>query len=72
MELVWVTILSVYGQQQRDAVEAAVAAVGGSDAWEGAAITRIACALPGADGEGGDPAEQILRSMKVSFQLKSG
>ena len=49
---VWVTILSVYGQQQRRGLE-----------QEG--VMPVACALPGADGEGGDAAEEILRGMQA-------
>lgn len=48
----WVTILSLYGQQQRRAMEAH-------------GLGPVACALPGGDGEGGDPAEEILRGMQV-------
>ncbi|GAB4824113.1 hypothetical protein N2152v2_011159 [Parachlorella kessleri] len=56
VELVWVTILSVYGQQQRHALEEA-------------GVVPVACALPGPDGEGGDAAEEILRGMQVEHQV---
>lgn len=61
VELVWVSILSLYGQQQRqetDATEGASAA----PAW-------VACPLPGADGEGGDPVEEILRGIQVQSEV---
>lgn len=57
---VWVTILSLYGQQQRRAL-AAHGAVG-----------PVACALPGGDGEGGDPVEEILRGIQVRSTQRSG
>lgn len=61
VELVWVTILSMYGQQQRDKLAAQAAAVG----IEGVPVTQMSVPLPGADGKGGDPAEEILRSIQV-------
>lgn len=61
VELVWVSILSMYGQQQRQKMEAA-AEPGGAPTW-------VACALPGGDGEGGDPAEEILRGMRVEHEI---
>ena len=61
VELVWVTILSMYGQQQRDKLAAQAAAAG----IEGPAVTQMSVPLPGADGKGGDPAEEILRSIQV-------
>lgn len=57
VELVWVSILSLYGQQQREKA----ALVGGAPAV-------VACALPGVDG-GGDPAEEILRSFKAEHEI---
>lgn len=56
VELVWVSILSLYGQQQRAKAQEFEPAV-------------VACALPGGDGEGGDAAEQILRSFQVEHQI---
>ncbi|KAK9805567.1 hypothetical protein WJX72_005391 [[Myrmecia] bisecta] len=60
-ELAWVTVLSYYGQQQRALAVAAVAAAGGADAWEGAPVTQVACALPNT----GNFADEILRGMQV-------
>lgn len=55
VELVWVSILSIYGQQQR------------SETFE--QPTWVACPLPGADGEGGDPVEEILRGIQVQSEV---
>lgn len=60
IELVWVTILSLYGQQQRDKAAEAAAAAG---MGEGVPVTQMSSALPGAAGQGGDAAEEILRSI---------
>ena len=57
VELVWVSILSMYGQQQRD---------NNKDA--GLGTNWVACALPGAD-VGGDPAEEILRGMQAEHEI---
>lgn len=62
VELVWVSILSMYGQQQRRRMEEEAEASGAAPTW-------VACALPGADGEGGDPAEEILRGLKVEHEI---
>lgn len=65
VELVWVTILSVYGQQRREELARQAAAAG----VQGQPVTQVAVALPGADGKGGDPAEEILRSMQAEGQV---
>lgn len=57
VELAWVSILSVYAQQQR------------TNRMHGLAPAMVACALPGGDGEGGDPAEEILRGMQVEREI---
>ncbi len=61
VELVWVTILSMYGQQQREKLAEQATAAG----IEGVPVTQMSVPLPGADGLGGDPAEEILRAIKV-------
>lgn len=58
VELVWVCILSTYGQQQREAREL----LSDSPSW-------VSCALPGQAGEGGDFAEEILRGMSVENEV---
>lgn len=58
VELVWVSILSMYGQQQRREREE----TGAGPGW-------VACALPGGDGEGGDAAEEILRGMQLENKI---
>eukprot|EP00889_Picochlorum_renovo_P007031 jgi/Picre1/34061/NNA_001536.t1 len=58
VELVWVCILSTYGQQQREARGNNP----DSPSW-------VACALPGQAGEGGDPAEEIIRGMESESQV---
>lgn len=58
VELVWVTILSLYGQQQRKGLEEDESFMG-----------PVACALPGGDGEGGDAAEEILRGMQAEREI---
>jgi hypothetical protein len=57
VELVWVTILSLYGQQQRRSRDHQ-----GTPQW-------VACPLPGGDGEGGDAAEEILRGLSVESEI---
>jgi hypothetical protein len=57
VELLWVSILSLYGQQQR------------RDREETGAGPWVACALPGGDGEGGDAAEEILRGMQLENKI---
>ncbi len=61
VELVWVSILSMYGQQQRERTEAAAVGSG--------VPGIVACALPGGDGEGGDAAEEIMRGMAVESSI---
>ena len=61
VELVWVSILSMYGQQQRQKMETAAEGTG-APSW-------VACALPGGDGEGGDAAEEILRGLTVEHEI---
>lgn len=58
VELVWVCILSTYGQQQRESREL----LSDSPSW-------VTCALPGQAGEGGDFAEEILRGMSVENEI---
>jgi hypothetical protein len=53
VELVWVCILSLYAQKSRE---------NSTEDW-------VACALPGADGEGGDAAEEILRGLEVQNEI---
>jgi hypothetical protein len=62
IELMWVSILSMYGQQQREKMEIEATAAGKPTSW-------VACALPGGDGEGGDAAEEILRGMRVEHEI---
>lgn len=58
VELLWCSILSVYGQQQRQKL-----------ADDGEVPGWVACPLPGVDGEGGDPAEEILRGIQVQNEV---
>lgn len=58
VELVWVCILSTYGQQQREARKL----LSDSPSW-------VSCALPGQDGEGGDFAEEILRGITEESEI---
>ena len=58
VELLWVCILSTYGQQQRVARQ------------EASEIpTWVACALPSQAGEGGNFSEEILRGMDVQQEI---
>ena len=65
VELVWVCILSTYGQQQREARKNST----DSPSW-------VACALPSQAGEGGDFTEEIIRGMtaehEIVFETKDG
>ena len=56
VELVWVSVLSAYGQQQREALR---------ESGPG----PVACALPGADGEGGAAADEILRGIQAEREI---
>lgn len=49
VELIWVCVLSTVGQRMREERDG----------------EQVACAVPGADGAGGDFAEEIIRSMAV-------
>ena len=66
-EIVWVTILSYVGNQKRkEALEVSQEAVedGTEDVGPVAVIGQVSCALPTAV-SGGNPAEEIARSMEV-------
>lgn len=59
VELLWVSILSTYGQEQRRKMLAETPD----------APPQVACALPGTDGEGGAAAEEILRALTAEHEI---
>lgn len=65
VELIWVCILSTYGQQQRQVREVLLDSP-----------SRVTCPLPGQSGEGGDFAEEILRGLagenEIIFETTDG
>jgi len=66
-EIVWVTILSYVGNQKRkEALETSLEQVeeGNEDVGPVAVIGQVSCALPTAV-SGGNPAEEIARSMEI-------
>lgn len=67
MEIIWVTILSYVGNQKRKealAVSSEAVEDGTEDVGPVAVIGQVSCALPSAV-SGGNPAEEIVRSMEV-------
>ena len=71
MEIIWVTILSYVGNQKRkEALEVSQEAVedGTEDVGPVAVIGQVSCALPTAV-SGGNPAEEIARSMEIERQV---
>eukprot|EP00884_Botryococcus_braunii_P007444 jgi/Botrbrau1/16700/Bobra.0213s0004.2 len=63
VELLWATVLSMYGQQQRKRLAAEMEAAGAE------ACSQVACVLPGAPAEGGSFTEEILRGIKQEGEV---